>query len=300
MNEFDQLLSNPLQRRAFLTRMSAAGLGLAAANLLAGCNGNDNNGGVPFPTATPGGTPSGTATPGGTPNPTPAGGGLDPRNFPNIVGRNINEVVLNFALTLEILEADVYRQALNVASGLPIDAPLKSNGSYQLRVPAGALNANSGQAAQDGFKFLLDFTFVEAAHRDFLRAALRSFGAPVQPPNPGGYRFPGGPGGDLKTILGKILPLEETGVRAYLGAAGFLTDLGLLQTAATIFSTEARHSAVIEDLVGNDPGPIPMPGDQKVTPNYPSPNTFEYFLEPRVVLQNASAYFVKASGNTSA
>ncbi len=299
MNEYEQLLKNPLQRRAFLTRMSAAGLGLAAANVLAGCGGGNNDGGVPFPSATPSGTATPGGTPNGTPNPTATGGGLDRANFPNIVGRNINEVVLNFALSLEILEADLYRQALNVASGLPIGAPLKSDGNYQLRLPAGALNANSGQAAQDGFKFLRDFTFVEAAHRDFLRVALRSFGAPVQPPNPGGYRFPGGPGGDLKTILGNILPIEETGVRAYLGAAGFLTDLGLLQTAATIFSTEARHSAVIEDAVGNDPGPIPMPGDQKVTPNYPSPNTFEYFLEPRVVLQKASAYFGKASGTTA-
>lgn len=285
MNEYEQLLNSPVQRRAFLKRMSAAGLGLAAANVLVGCNGDNNSGGLPTPTT--GGTPS------ASPSASPAAG-LDPVNFPGIVGRSIDEVVLNFALSLEILEADLYRQALNVASGLPITDVLKTNGNYQLRIPAGTLNANSGQAAADGFKFLRDFAFVEAAHRDFLRVALRGLNAPVQPPNPGGYRFPTGtgPGGDLKTILTNITPLEETGVRAYLGGAGFLTSLPLLQTAATIFSTEARHSAVLQDLIGNDPGPLPMDGDEKVTATYPSPNTFEYFLRPRVVLQRVKAYFV--------
>jgi len=73
-------------------------------------------------------------------------------------------------------------------------------------------------------------------------------------------------------------------VRAYLGAAGFLTDLNLIQTASTIYSTEARHSAVVADSIGRLPGPVPMPGDKKVTPSYPSPDTFEYFLDPPTVL----------------
>lgn len=294
VNEFEEMMKSPLQRRAFLGRMSSAGLGVAATSLvggtlLAGCNGdNDSGGPTPNPTGTPGGTPGPT----GTPN----GGGLDPQNFPGIVGDDINEVVLNFALALEILEADLYRQALNVASGKPITAPLSSDqNSYRLAISPGSLSPSSGQAAADAFLFLKQFTFVEVAHRDFLRTAIRSLGGTPQPANPGGYKFPNGPGNDLKTILANIIPLEETGVRAYLGAAPFLTDLGLIQTAATIFSTEARHSAVINDALGRDPGPTPMPGDEKVTPNYPSPNTFEYFLPPRVVLQRVAVYFVKTT-----
>lgn len=295
VNEFDEMMKSPLQRRAFLRRMGSAGLGVAATSLvggtlLAGCNG-DNDSGGPSPSPTAGGTPSPTGTPG-------SGTSFDPQNFPGIVGNDINEVVLNFALALEILEADLYRQALNVASGKAISAPLNSNqNSYQLAISPGSLSPSSGQATADAFMFLKQFTFVEAAHRDFLRTAIRSLGGTPQPPNPGGYKFPNGPGNDLKTILSNLIPLEETGVRAYLGAAPFLTDLGLIQTAATIFSTEARHSAVINDALGRDPGPTPMPGDQKVTPNYPSPNTFEYFLQPRVVLQRVPVYFVKSGAS---
>jgi hypothetical protein len=144
---------------------------------------------------------------------------------------------------------------------------------------------------QDAFLFLKQFAYAEAAHRDFLRTAIRGFGGTPQPPAARGYRFPNGPGNDLRTIIANLYPLEETGVRAYLGAVPFLTDLGLAQTAGTIFSTEARHSAIFADILGRDPGPLPMPGDQKVTDNYPSPNTFEYFLAPRTVLQRIPAYF---------
>jgi len=270
--------------------MGAAGLGVAAAGLFAGCGGS-SNGGAANPTATPAGTPAGT--PGPTAGPT-ARPGVDQTNFPGISGSNINEVVLNFALALEILEADLYRQALNKASGRALNAPLEGTpGSYSLRISPGSLSARSGQAAADAFDFLRQFTFVEAAHRDFLRTAIRSLGGTPQPANPGGYKFPtanGDPGNDLRAILNNLIPLEETGVRAYLGAAGFLTNLGLLQTAATIFSTEARHSAVINDSLGRLPGPTPMPGDQRVVDTYPSPDTFEYFLDPPVVLQRIRPY----------
>ena len=47
----------------------------------------------------------------------------DPANFPGVPGQNENLVVLNFALTLETLEADLYRQALNVAAGQPSPRP---------------------------------------------------------------------------------------------------------------------------------------------------------------------------------
>lgn len=280
----DEMLQSPMRRRAFMARMGAAGLGVAAAglfsgSLLAGCGGGNGGGGPLVPGVTP--------TPGG-------GGVFDQTNFPGILGRNINEAVLNFALTLEILEADLYRQALNKASGKPLDAPLGAESSYTLRISPGALSAASGNAAADAFLFLKQFTFIEAAHRDFLRAAIRAGGGTPQPPNPKGYAFPGGdPGSDLRIIIGNILPLEETGVRAYLGAAGFLTDLNLVQTAATIFSTEARHSAVLSDSLGFDPGPRKMAGDQQVVAGQPSENTLEYFLTPPVVIQRASAYFVK-------
>ncbi|HEX8915143.1 MAG TPA: ferritin-like domain-containing protein [Humisphaera sp.] len=209
--------------------------------------------------------------------------------FASVPGRNINEKVLNFALTLEILEADLYRQAVNIAAGQPKDAPLSSNpGSYRRKASTGGL---STKLADVGFLYLVQFAYIEAAHRDFLRNAIQSGGGTPVVRNPGGYKFPQAPQPTIKDLLTKILPLEETGVRAYLGALPYLTDLGLATVAGGIFSTEARHSAAVATNLGLDAGPRQLPGDQKVTPEYPSPNTFEYFLKPKTVLTAATAFF---------
>jgi hypothetical protein len=210
--------------------------------------------------------------------------------FAGIPGSTINEQVLNFALTLEILESDLYRQALNLASGLPMDYALNVNPAvYSLKVGGGGLSAGFTQA---GYLYLKQFAYVEGAHRDFLEAAISAAGfAPAQK-NPGGYKFVTAPAANIKSILTQIIPLEETGVRAYLGALPYLTDLGLAQTAGSIYSTEARHSASINYLLGLNPGPAPRPGDETVVPNPVGTNTFEYYLAPSTVIKAASAYFV--------
>ena len=268
MDEFKQILGDPVDRRRFLTRMGAAGLGVAALTLLDGAGAGTGLVRRSYGAKAPAGSAS----------------------FPGIPGKTIREIVLNFALTLEILEADLYRQALNQASGLPLATPLLEDPfMYEQSVGNGGLTAGAGAAA---FDYLVEFAYVEAAHRDFLKTTLASLRSPTVAPNPGGYHFPGGPGADLKAILTNILPLEETGVRAYLGAAGFLKgDSPYLTAASSIYSTEARHSAAIAFILGQDPGPTMMAGDQQVTPTYPSENTFEYFLTPATVLTKAAVYF---------
>jgi len=266
MSEFEEMLRNPLSRRAFLARMTAAGLGAAAASLLAaGCGGGggSNNG---------------------------SGGFFDRVNFPGIPGNTENQVVLNFALTLETLEADLYRQAVNIAAGKPATTPAPRGNdysAYSLAVGTGGLSASQAQA---GFLYLQQYAAVEAAHRDFLRLAVPRVtgGSPVAA-NRNGYKADFG--GDLKSILGVIRTAEETGVRAYLGAAGFLTDGALLQVASSIYTTEARHSAAINYVLGLDAGPQPQAGDGKVTGTYPHANTFEYFLKPVEVLQAVKPFF---------
>lgn len=270
MFDLDKLRGSPASRRNFVAAVTAAGVGLAATRLLA------NGLTTPAP-VTPIDGPTGVPTDAAT-------------QFAGIPGRNVNEQILNFALTLEILEADLYRQALNLASGRPLTQPLDASaGGYQLKVGGSGFNARQ---LATGFEYLVEFTFVEAAHREFVRAALNALGAPTVKRNPGGYKFPQTLPPDLKVILATgILPLEETGVRAYLGALPYFTDLNLAQTAGTIFSTEARHSAVISANVGIDAGPRKMPGDLRVSPKQPSENTLEYFLKPQTVLTRASQYF---------
>lgn len=283
MYDLETLRRDALSRRSFLARMSAAGLGAAAIALLDGCDG--------------------TKKVNPKPNPVPTGNGIpDQTNFPNITGRNINDAVLNYALTLERLEANLYLQALNAASGRALNTALDSGtiaagstGNYALKIAPGTISA---QFVQPAFLYLVQFAYVEAAHYTFLATALGANAAPLTSTS-GKYKFAtadGTPGADLTTILTNVYPLEETGVRAYLGAAGFLTDETLVQTAATIYSTECRHSASLAYLLGLDPGPskniagVPA-GEQEVQPAT-APNVFEKFLAPPVVLAAASkAYF---------
>ena len=276
MTHYSDLRRDPASRRQFLSAMTAAGLGAAAVALL----------GDPAAALAKSGKTRARRRRGGAARGTE---GEAAAAFPGIPGGSDNEIVLNFALTLEILEADIYRQALNLATGRALTAPLEANSrNYRLGIP----DDLRCQAEIDaGFAYLRQFAYVEAAHRDFLVAAIQASGGTPVGPNPGGYKFPTTPARTLKGILEAIIPLEETGVRAYLGAAPYLTDLPTIQTASTIYSTEARHSAAI-NLVLNAPiGPVRMTGDQEVVPNPPSEQTFEKFLPPATVIQAASAYF---------
>ena len=252
-----QLRDNPASRRSFLKTMGAAGLGLAAISLLNGCGGgNDNNNG------------------GNT-------GSFPLQNLPGTGDQKI----LNYALTLELLEADLYRQALNLATGKPLTTPLASSPSaYTRTVGGGGLDTFNTEA---GFAYLRYFAFIEAAHVLFLQAALQGNAVAR---NAKGYSFGRGVtvAADIKSILTAILPLEETGVRAYLGAGQYFQSNSLLQTAVTIYSTEARHSSAINYILGIDPGPNRMTGDLRVQ-TFGSENTFEYFLEPGTVVNRITS-----------
>ncbi|MDQ2799848.1 MAG: ferritin-like domain-containing protein, partial [Armatimonadota bacterium] len=195
--------------------------------------------------------------------------------------------VLNYALTLEILEADLYRQALNLAAGKDIGTALPDDTSaYTLSVDPGGLVP---QYADLGFRYLQQFAPVEAAHRDFLRAAISAGGGTPVGPNPGGYKAPFG--STLETILHVILAVEETGVRAYLGAAGAMTDLKLIQTAASIYSTEARHSAAIKIALMRNPDPNRHHWDSEVTPRQQHDEDFEFFMTPELVIKSVTPFF---------
>ena len=131
--------------------------------------------------------------------------------------------ILNFALTLEHLEADFYAQGN--ASGIITDAKAKSI-----------------------------FTLIasdEAAHVMALSDTIKKLGGtPVAKPT---IKYPDATFKDYTTFVKTSKTFEEVGVGAYLGQAGALTDPDLLQAAAGIFGVECRHAALIGKLGGYPP-----------------------------------------------
>jgi hypothetical protein len=125
--------------------------------------------------------------------------------------------ILNFALTLEYLEAEYYRQGS--ASGA-------LSGNWQ---------RTAVLLAQD-----------ETAHVQALQQALGS--AAVASPKFDFKGLPNDPGGFIKTAY----VLESTGVHAYLGQAGNLKTPALLAAAASIVTVEAAHRAAIAMLAQQD------------------------------------------------
>ncbi len=129
--------------------------------------------------------------------------------------------VLNFALTLEYLEADFY----NVK---------------------GRQVGLAGQAAA----YARTFGEEEAEHVTALAAAVKALGGtPVAKPR---FAFPVS---DERSFLALASVLENTGVGAYNGAAPSLQSKQVLASAGGIVQIEARHAAAIDLLIGKSPTP---------------------------------------------
>ncbi len=132
--------------------------------------------------------------------------------------------VLNYALTLEHLEARAYKDV--IASGLL-----------------------SGQVLQ----YFQTFGAHEAAHVDALTSTIQSLGGtPVQAQ--ASYNWPAF--ANQQEVLMYFHTVEELGAAAYLGAAPSLIDNDDLLTAAvSIHNVEGQHAAVLSDLIGVSPSP---------------------------------------------
>ncbi len=135
--------------------------------------------------------------------------------------------VLNFALTLEYLEFEFYKQA--VSSGI---------------IPAGAaLNA------------ITKIRDHESAHVNFLRTAITAAGAtPITALTSTNFDFTAkGTFSNVftnyDTLLAVANTFEDTGVRAYKGQAPALLGTGAILTAAlNIHSVEGRHASHIRQM----------------------------------------------------
>jgi rubrerythrin len=135
--------------------------------------------------------------------------------------------ILNFALTLEYLERDFYKEAA------------KNNRRGQL---------NLGKREKN---FLMTVFRDERAHVKFLAKALGS--KAIAEPK---FDF-GKATKDRKTFLRTAFALENTGVGAYAGQAFLIENPSYAAAALSIWSVEARHAGFIGGLIKGDKGIAP-------------------------------------------
>ncbi|KAI0443922.1 ferritin-like domain-containing protein [Xylaria telfairii] len=140
--------------------------------------------------------------------------------------------ILQFALTLEWLEATFYQQGF---AQFPDDQ-------------FAALGLNAAQLAD-----LKGIGASEEAHVGLLQSAIAQAG--VQPVQPCTYNFGFT---DAAGMVATAAVLENVGVSAYLGAAPLVSDGGILSTAGSILTVEARHQSFIRSASGVAVSPSPL------------------------------------------
>ena len=136
--------------------------------------------------------------------------------------------ILNYALTLEYLEAEFYTQGM--AADIVTD--------------------------EREVELLAPIQEHEQGHVDGITQLIKDLGGtPVESPT---FMFPEGTFTDRAMFLETASMFEELGVQAYHGQVALITDGAILSTAAAIAGVESRHAAVVADLMGGDPFPSPF------------------------------------------
>ena len=128
--------------------------------------------------------------------------------------------ILNFALTLEYLEAEFYKEAVS-----------------------------RDRLTGDTRRFARVVASHEATHVRTLKSVLGS--SAVAKPR---FNFRGTTSNQGR-FEATAQALEDTGVRAYLGQAANIDSDDLLAAAGTILTVEARHAAWIRHIRGESPAP---------------------------------------------
>lgn len=135
--------------------------------------------------------------------------------------------ILNYALTLEYLEADFYGQGLH--------ANLLHGRELELVTPIAAH---------------------EAAHVAAITSAIKAAGGtPVSKPK---ITYPAGTFAARTKFLATASQFEELGVTAYHGQVPLIQSTQVLAAAASIAGVESRHAAILAELTGGQPFPAPI------------------------------------------
>jgi len=141
---------------------------------------------------------------------------------------NIDGTILNYALTLEHLEAAFYAQGVKNFTAADF--------------------SKAGFNGPNFYKNLMEVARDEKVHVNFLTTALKAAG--VTPVAACTYDF-----GNLTadTFMQTSSILEGVGVSAYLGAANLITNKDYLTAAASILTVESRHSAYVRNALKKSP-----------------------------------------------
>jgi rubrerythrin len=149
----------------------------------------------------------------------------DPRAFAQ--GSASDLEILNYALTLEYLEADFYTRG--------IDGGVLSGRELELVTP------------------IRDH---EQEHVTALTQTVQDLGGtPAEKPM---FMYPDGTFTDRTMFLETAAMFEELGVDAYHGQVANIETPEILAAAASIAGVESRHAAILADLTGGNPFPAPF------------------------------------------
>jgi len=132
--------------------------------------------------------------------------------------------ILNYALTLEYLEADFYTRGVKggflKGQTLELVSPIRDH---------------------------------EQEHVEVLTATVKSLGGkPAAKPE---FTYPKGTFTDRDKFLMTASVFEELGVTAYHGQVARIDNGDILSAAASIAGVESRHAAVLADLIDGNPFP---------------------------------------------
>lgn len=196
-NAIARAARDPFSRRKFLVLTGGTG---AAATFLAACGDDEDEGST---------TSSDTST------------DMDTGGDPLADFGEGDVGILNYALTLEYLEAGFYAAVA--------DSGMFKGGDLEL------IKAIGGH---------------EQEHVDALLATLEKLGEEPAPEPEAEF-----PLDDAMTILTTAAEVENLGAAAYLGQAAAIENEEVLAAALAIHTVEARHAALLNTLIGESPTP---------------------------------------------
>lgn len=158
--------------------------------------------------------------------------------------------ILNFALNLEYLEAEFYTYAITGKSISSFGIGIKGRADGKNSADGGStIGGKKVDFSQDEFytrDMVAQISADERAHVVLLRGALGASAAAMPNIDLGalGFGF-----GNQNDFFQAARILEDIGVTAYSGAAGFLKTPDLITAAACLLGAEAEHAAAIRTQI---------------------------------------------------